>query len=422
MPSKATLDPLLRRWRLRVFTATWLSYFGYYFCRKPFFICKGTLETELHFDAEHLAMIGVAYLLAYTVGQFIAGWLGDRIGPRVVLLTGMAVTIVTNALFGLSSSFGAFAGFMVLNGLAQATGWSANVGAMAPWFTRRERGTVMGFWATNFQAGGVAANALAAFMLGAYGFRWAFFAGSLVLLAVWGYVLLNQRNRPEDVGLEPLVDPDERNSAAAGGEATWTRPVVINVLMLGLFYFNIKFIRYALWSWAPYLLQRHYGLAGAEAGFASTIFDVAGILGVIALGFLSDRLFGGRRVRLSFFFLLAMLASCVALYLLGEHSLVFFAVCLGLIGFSLYGPDAILTSAGAIDVGTRRTATLAAGIINGMGSVGSVVQEVIFGKVLAGDVSENVGLVFVLLMTAAGLAAACLGVLLLRNRAGTADL
>jgi len=421
MPVQASLDPKLRRWRVRVFTATWLSYFGYYFCRKPFFITKGTLEEELGFDPERLAMIGVAYLVAYTIGQFIAGWLGNRTGPRLILLLGMAVSVVTNAVFGFSNSWGAFAGFMVLNGLAQATGWSNNVGAMAPWFARRERGTVMGFWATNFQAGGVAANALAAFMLGAYGFRWSFFAGSLVLMVVWVYVLFNVRNRPEDVGLEPLDDPDERAADADGG-SDWTRAVVINVVVLGLFYFNIKFIRYALWSWAPYLLQRHYGLAGAEAGFASTIFDVCGILGVVSLGLMSDRFFGGRRVRLSFGFLIVMLLSCIALYALGATSLVFFTICLGLIGFSLYGPDAILTSAGAIDVGSRRAATLAAGIINGMGSVGSVVQEIAFGKALAGGVSENVGTVFGLLLAAALLASVCLGVLLLRNRQGKADL
>jgi len=417
------LDLATRRWRVRIFTATWLSYFGYYFCRKPFYITKATLEDELGFDPERLAAIGTAYLVAYAIGQFLAGWLGNRHGPRIVLLVGMALTIVINAVFGITASWVAFAGFMFLNGLAQGTGWSGNVGAMAPWFTRRERGTVMGLWATNFQAGGVAANALAATMLGMYGYRWAFFAGSVVLLAIWVFFFFNQRNRPEDVGLQPVPDPDEAAIEAAGGKAVWTRPVVINVLVLGVFYFNIKFIRYALWSWAPYLLQRHYGLEGDEAGFASTTFDIAGILGVIALGFLSDRLFGGRRVGLSFVFLLAMLASTALLYLLGASSLVFFTVCLGLIGFSLYGPDAILTSAGATDVGSRRTAILAAGIINGMGSVGSVVQEVILGRVLSGGATdESVGVTFGLLLTAAILAAACLALLLVRNRQGKADL
>ena len=41
------LSPSLRVWRMRVFAATWLSYATYYFCRKPFYISKSVLESEL---------------------------------------------------------------------------------------------------------------------------------------------------------------------------------------------------------------------------------------------------------------------------------------------------------------------------------------------------------------------------------------
>src|SRR5690606_21311619 len=125
------LDPKARAWRFRVFTATWLSYFGFYFCRKPFYITKPALERDLGLDPAMLGVIGTAYLLAYTVGQFLNGWLGNKIGPRVVLLTGMGVSIGANVVFGFANSWGMFAAFMVVNGLAQSTGWSCNVGTMA---------------------------------------------------------------------------------------------------------------------------------------------------------------------------------------------------------------------------------------------------------------------------------------------------
>ena len=34
------------QWRRRVFASTWLAYFGFYFCRKPFFLLKKELEEE----------------------------------------------------------------------------------------------------------------------------------------------------------------------------------------------------------------------------------------------------------------------------------------------------------------------------------------------------------------------------------------
>lgn len=417
-----TLDPVVRRWRVRVFAATWLCYAGYYFCRKPFFIAKPALAEELHFDASTLGDIGAAYLLAYTIGEFISGAIGNRVGPRLLLLGGMLVSITSNLAFGAANSSDTFLAFMVLNGLAQATGWSGNVGTMAAWFHRGERGKIMGVWSTNYQVGGVLANALAAWVLGAWGFRYSFFTGSVVLLLVWTFFLFNQRNKPEDLNLPPVLDPGETIESRAGAAPGlgWTRAVLTNVLLVGVFYFFIKFIRYALWSWAPFFLVRTLETKGNEAGFLSTLFDVFGVLGVIATGYLSDKVFRSKRTGVSLLMLCGLVASCALLYLVGRFSVPLFAVCLCLAGFTLYGPDALMSGAGAMDIGSRKGATLAAGIINGMGSCGAVVQELAIGNLFQRPGAEA-GPVFALILGSALCATAVLGFMQLRNRWGKAS-
>lgn len=410
-------------WRWRVFAATWLSYAGFYFCRKPFSIVKASLGEELAFDATALGAIGTAYLLAYTVGQFIAGAAGNRWGPRLLLLLGMGVSVGTGVAFGFSNSVAMFAALMVLNGLAQATGWSNNVGNMASWFGREERGRIMGVWATCYQVGGVAANGLAAWVLGAYGWRHSFFAGAVVLTAVWFFFLFNQRNKPSDVGLPDLVEEGGEAKASGGESSGWawlTGPVLTNMLLVGAFYFFVKFIRYAIWSWAPYFLDLNFGLEGDEAGYFSTTFDVAGIAGVLFAGWASDKLFKSRRALISLLFMVGMAGACVAMYLMGSASPVVFAALLGLVGFTLYGPDALMTGAGAMDIGSRRGATFVAGVINGMGSVGSVVQELVIGK-LYDDSDGELGPVFALLMMASLGATLFIGLVVLRNRLGKSD-
>jgi sugar phosphate permease len=412
------LQPAQRQWRRRVFAATWLSYFGFYFCRKPFFITKAALGDSLGWSATQLGLLGSAYLIAYTIGQFIAAAGGTKWGARRLLLAGMGVSIIVNIGFGFSNSFIGFATLLTINGFAQATGWPGNVGVIARWFRREERGTVMGFWATNYQAGGVLANTVSAWVLGAYGFRYSYFVGALVLLLVWAFFLFNGYERPEDLGLEPIAEDEVSNGVQSADEG-WTRPLLINIALVGVFYFFVKFIRYAIWSWTPYMLQRDYGLAGDEAGYLSTVFDLAGIGGVIAAGYLSDRFFRGRRARISFYFVIAMAVSCAALYLLGPRGLMLFGISVAMVGFFLYGPDALMTGAGAIEVGSVSRATLCAGIINGMGSIGSVAQELIFGPMLD---TAGPDAVFKTLLGASILAALCLGVLVLRNRLGAADL
>lgn len=415
-------DRNLTIWRWRVFAATWLSYAGLYFARKPFSIVKADIEELYGWGPEELGLLGGLYLIAYTLGQFTSGALGQKWGPRVVLLGGMGLSIGANAALGFSNSFGTFGVLLFLNGLAQSTGWSNNVGTMGQWFRREERGRVMGIWATNYQVGGVLANVLAAWVAGAMGFQWSFFAGSLVLCAVWVFVFFNQRNKPEDVGLGPLEDPEPDEDDESGGESgkvSWPREIVVNIALIGAFYFFVKFIRYALWSWAPYLLKTELGLETDDAGYLSTVFDLAGIGGVIVCGWMSDKLFDNRRASVALLFIVGMALSCALLYTVGTTAAVMFAISLGLIGFTLYGPDALMTGAGAIDVGSARRATMAAGVINGMGSVGSVMQEFVLGAVLEEGSSSTV---FAILLGAAVLAGVMLGVLLVRRRLGLAEI
>jgi sugar phosphate permease len=193
----------------------------------------------------------------------------------------------------------------------------------------------------------------------------------------------------------------------------WTPEILTNMLLAGTFYFFVKFIRYALWSWAPWFLERSFGLKGAEAGYYSTVFDMAGIFGVIVTGWLSDSFFGSRRTGVSLLMMVGMTISCGILMVAGGQSAVVFAVCLGLVGFTLYGPDALMTGAGAMDIGSRRGAVLVAGVINGMGSLGSVVQEFAIGKN-----SDNMGAVLQLLFGSAIGATLVMGVMVWRSQTG----
>ncbi|MCE9600246.1 MAG: MFS transporter [Spirochaetia bacterium] len=430
----------LKHWRYRIFASTWLCYAGYYFCRKPFYVVKASFGDANALTAADLGLIGSAYLISYSIGQFLAGWAGNRAGSRLTLLVGMAVSIGCNAAFGFANSLGAILGFMALNGLAQATGWSGNVAAMAPWFKREERGTVMGLWSTNFQAGGVLANTFAAFLLGHYGFKYSFLGGSLVLIAVWIFFYFNQRNRPQDVGLDPLESNDSETRQPETGQTStlqasaehtsstnsktsdskWNREIWITILLVGSFYFFVKFIRYALWSWAPYFLQKNYHLAGDDAGYIATLFDFCGIIGVITAGFLSDRWFKGRRAQISVLFIAGMTAGCIGLYFLGGQAVWIFGAGIGFIGFMLYGPDALLTGAGAIDIGTQERAALAAGIINGMGSIGSVFQDLMIGDLYTRS-GGKLEPVFLLLVGSAAMALLLMGIVLLRNRSQKSD-
>jgi OPA family glycerol-3-phosphate transporter-like MFS transporter len=374
-----------RPWQVRIFAATWLAYAGYYFCRKPFYVAKADMGSALGLSSVELAHLGTAYLAAYAVGQFSSAYFGRRLGPKLLLAGGIAISVACNLVFGATNSFWTLLLFLALNGMAQGTGWPGCIGSLAYWFRRRQRGSVLGVWSTCYGVGSLISTALAAWLLGRWGWRWSYFGGALALLAIWAVVVALHPNRPESVGLPPLEEEDEPGGAppqrgARGAEPLgWSAEVVVSVLMMGLIYFTIKFLRYALWSWAPFFLRRNFGLAGDQAGYLSTAFELCGFLGVIAAGVASDKFFGGRRALLAFAMLTMMTLSFLLMATLGAGSVFFFTLAMGLAGFMLFGPDSLLSGVGAIDVGSKRGALAAAGIINGMGSIGPIFQEEIVG-------------------------------------------
>lgn len=430
VPSSPGATLSYRPWQVRILAATWLSYAGYYFCRKTFYVVKADMAAGLDLTTQHLAHLGTGYLAAYSVGQFSSAFFGRKLGPKLLLLAGMAVSITSNIAFGFSKGFWVVLVFMTFNGLAQGTGWPGCIGSLAHWFKRAQRGSILGLWSTCYQLGPVMATSFAAYLLGLAGWRTSFFGGALVLCLVWCAVLLLHPNRPEAVGLEPIVDED---GAAAGSEPKeeggrgdegglgWGRDTVVTVLTMGSIYFCIKFLRYALWSWSAFFLRENFGLAGDSAGYLSTAFEACGFAGVIAAGFASDRIFKGRRAFLAFAMLALMTLSFLLMATLGVTSVVFFTVSLGLAGFMLFGPDSLVSGVGAIDVGSRRGALAAAGIINGMGSIGPIFQEELIGWMYR--IGNQRLMPILLMLVFVALAGTCMTFILwLRTRAGKAAL
>ena len=90
-------------WRVRIFAVTWLSYAGFYFCRKAFGIVKPVLVEDYGFSNMQLAWCWGTYLTTYMFGQFLSSKLGQRYTCRRMLLGGMALSLFMNILIGFST-------------------------------------------------------------------------------------------------------------------------------------------------------------------------------------------------------------------------------------------------------------------------------------------------------------------------------
>jgi sugar phosphate permease len=377
-----------RLWQWRVLIATYTAYAGYYLCRKVFSLCKTTLSDELGVGMDQIAHIWTAYLIAYMLGQFLNSYLGRRVGARILLLGGLGMSMVCNIVFGFADSYYTFLVFMFFNGLVQASGWPGCVGGVSEWLQEHERGTVMGVWSTNYQVGTLMVHSIGGFLLANLGWRYAFFGCTLLTFAIWWLIYFWQRNKPEDVGLEPIVrkSPNQDRAVRASTESriSFEEYLVLAfhpvVLTMGLSYFCVKFMRYALDSWLPTFLNLQ-GMDVGRAAYYSQIFTLAGFGGAIVAGLVLDRWFRGRWAVLCFVMGIGMVLGYLAVIRFGSNPYAL-SFCFGLVGFMMYGPDTLLAGAAAVEVAGAKNGVAVAGLVNGLGSIGPIFQEEVIGRLI----------------------------------------
>ncbi len=375
MAGESDGEAIERGKQARVFALTWLSYASYYLTRKNFSAAKKTIEKDLHVTRAQLGDIDTGYLAAYAGGQFLWGFAGDRFRTKSILVAGMLATSLLSVAFGLSSIVLLFALFFGLNGLAQSTGWPTNVKTMGVWFPGRGRGKVMGWWSTCYQIGGLAAGYLAAWLVVRYTWRGAFMGPPIIVaavaLAIWLWMPEKRETRP---------DPDQL--ARQRAEVRRERARVLRtplVWAIGCSYFFMKLTRYVLLFWAQYYLETEVsdgGLGyttGSAAGLA-LCFEAGGFVGAVGIGYLSERLFGGRRLGIGIVFLLCLAVVLPLWPKLALHGTLATALGLAMIGCFLFGPDSLLSGAAAQDLGGPAASATAAGVINGVGSLGAIMQ------------------------------------------------
>lgn len=392
-------NPLYERWRWQTFAITWLAYAGLNLTRMSFAVSKVGIEGDTHIQLTQpqMAWVDGAFLGAYAIGQFFWGVAGDRFGTRKVVLIGMLGSVIAGFVMGACSNVTMFVAVFFIQGLCQSSGWAPLVKNVGNFFSRRERGFVLGLWCTNYAVGGLMASVLASFVAERLGWRYAFYLPAAVLLGIWILFYLFQRDRPEDLGLPsvesyhgeptPVVKAGETPEEEPEGSWKVVREVATNpmVLLLGLVYFCLKPTRYAILFWGPKYIYDRLGSGMAEAGLLSSLFELAGPISILSMGFVSDRVFGARRMPVSIICLLLLGVLLISLDHLPPTRWAL-GTSLFLLGFLAYAPDAMIAGVAVVDFGAKKGASTATGLVNGLGSIGAMV-----GGVIPGLLQENWG-------------------------------
>ncbi len=300
-----------------MFALTWLAYFGFYLTRYSFSAAKSSLDLP-DMDEATMGLIDSVYLMSYAVGQFVWGALADKVGPRRVLLSGLLASIVCAVAMGASTWLTAFLVINFLQGLAQSCGWAPLAKNLSCWYSRRERGRILGLWSTNYPAGSVVAFTIAGGAIVWFGhWSYAFYVPAACLFVIFLLLYFFHADRPQDVGL-PSIDAYhgelEHGREVSQEPETTSWLELIRQPMIGLLaltYFLLKPTRYAILLWGPYYVTLKLQTGPLFSATIASTFAIAGIFGAIIAGTISDMVFKAKRMP---FTVICLIVLSIALF------------------------------------------------------------------------------------------------------------
>ncbi len=358
----------------------------------------GPIKAELGLSNTTLGVAFSAFGYTYAIFQIVGGWLADRMGARRTLLLCGSIWVVATIATGLVGGLASLCAARLLLGVGEGAALPAQARAIANWFQPKDRGFVQGITHSSSRLGNAVAPTLVALLATLYSWRLSFVIVG-VMTAVWIVVwVLHYRDDPR---AHPRVNDTElaqlplRIAADAQARAAtpWRR--ILGRMSPSIFvYFCQVWSNTLFFSWVPLYFLHGYGLNLKESAIFSSGVFLAGVVGDVLGGLLSDRVLrrtGSLRLArqgVIAFSLLGAFACMIPVML--SHDLTIVTLSLSGAFFMLeltIGP----IWAVPMDVAPQHAGT-ASGMLNTGAALATIVSPVVFGAVI--DATGNWNLPF----------------------------
>ncbi len=375
-----------------------LLYTSFYMCRYNLSIANKSISEQYGFSRAQMGVIITTALFAYACGQIINGLLTDRMGGKRAMLIGAAGTIAMNLAFGAASFAGMLGLFVAIRGLdgyLQAFGAPGMVKINTAWFAHRERGRFSGIFGFMINLGRFGIFTLGPALLAGFTllglihvpplhWRWLFWTPSVLCALVAVVMALTVKETPEETGF-PGVIPDDSGPAGVRADvrevigAITRNPVV---WITACAYACTGAVRQAVDQWFPRYMQELYqvDLKSAQFQFLAFLIPFVASAGSLLSGYVSDTVFQGRRAPVAL--VLYFLETAIILLAAQFHSANAAILFLILISFTANSTHSILGSAAPMDIGGRRRAGFALGVIDSFQYFGGSLAGYFLGRLL----------------------------------------
>ena len=338
----------------------------------------------------------------YGLGFLINGPLTDRFGGRVTMLLATSGSAVVNVAMALTvtgvkadgdaeSLRGSLMLLNAVNMYFQSFGAVSIVKVNAPWFHVRERGVLGGLFGVLISLGLYFSYDWSLMLARSFSYEVAFWIPGATLFACVFVTLFLVRDTPAAAGFEDF-DTGDASSGQVGTLSLWevlTRMFSQRVIwVIVAIEFCSGFLRNAVMQWYIIFAKQTGQMTQFVAANWGLANCVAGILGGVFAGTISDKIFHSRRGPVSsILYGMLFVGSGFAIALLTSPWL---GWVVSFMMLAVIGVHGMLSGTASMDFAGKRNVGIAVGLIDGMVYLGTGLQAMVYGSILpSGDAAKD---------------------------------
>ncbi|WP_085316574.1 MFS transporter [Derxia lacustris] len=383
-------------------------------------IAGSALQKDLGISAVQLGFVFSAFGWSYVAAQIPGGWLLDRFGARIVYAGSIALWSFFTLLQGTVGFLTGAAAVTTLFalrlavGAAEAPSFPGNSRLVASWFPTDERGMASAIFNSAQYFATVLFAPIMAWLVHEFGWPAVFYAmGGLgvALSVVWLKVIRDPRDHPRINAGEldllekggALIDKPVRGQpvavdASAAKPVGAIRQLLGNRMLLGIYFgqYFITTLTYFFLTWFPVYLVQERGMTILKAGIVASVPAIAGFIGGVLGGYLSDRMVRrgfsltvARKTPIIVGMLLSM--TMVACNYIESHEMVIAMMALAFFGKGVGALGWAVVS----DTSPKGIAGLSGGLFNTFGNTAGITTPIVIGFIVQGTGSFAGALVYI---------------------------
>jgi sugar phosphate permease len=369
-------------WRMRILYATIIGYSAFYLVRQNFAMTIPGIREEFNYSMIDVGWVTSSFLIIYGIGKLINGYFSDRSDARYFMVIGLFLSAIVSFFMSFGTGLVFFACLWGLNGWFQSMGWPACARLITHWFSPTELGSKWAIWASAHQIGAVAIFGMGGFLIEHYGWRSAFVVPAFVTMGFALFLWNRLRDTPQQVGL-PSVEEykgDVVHISEVYEDRITLKEVITTVLANKLVWYMafanmcLYIPRMGIFFWAPTFLKEYKGVTLIMAGMQLVGFEIACLVGGLVAGWVSDKVFQGRRGPVGTLCLVGLAIFLFILLKIPAGYPFLDLIVIMIAGFFLNGSQ-VLNGVAVADFASKRAVGVGTGITGSFAYAGSALAS-----------------------------------------------